>query len=106
MLRLPLSWLSPGGPRGRLSILIFHRVLPEPDALIPELPDAAEFEATMRWVRDWFNVLPPLLRMKKLTCDVSTSGEKNKGAGKGLAWVPCCTTTLIFFGGLPDGVCC
>ena len=58
MLRLPLSWLSPSGPRGRLSILIFHRVLPELDALIPELPSATEFEATMRWVRDWFNVLP------------------------------------------------
>ena len=58
MLHLPLSWLSPSGPRGRLSILIFHRVLPESDALIPELPSAAEFDATMRWVRDWFNVLP------------------------------------------------
>jgi peptidoglycan/xylan/chitin deacetylase (PgdA/CDA1 family) len=58
MLRLPLSWLSPSGPRGRLSILIFHRVLREPDALIPELPSASAFEATMRWVRDWFNVLP------------------------------------------------
>lgn len=66
MLRLPLSWLSPGGPRGRLSILIFHRVLPEPDALIPELPDAAEFEATMRWVRDWFNVLPLGVAIERL----------------------------------------
>jgi peptidoglycan/xylan/chitin deacetylase (PgdA/CDA1 family) len=58
MLRLPLSWLSPPGHRGRLSILIFHRVLPAADPLIPELPTTAEFETAMRWVRDWFNVLP------------------------------------------------
>ena len=58
MLRVPLSLLSPGGARGRLSILIFHRVLPRPDPLSPDEPDAVGFEAQMRWVRDWFNVLP------------------------------------------------
>ena len=58
MLRLPLSLLSPGGARGRLSILIFHRVLPRPDPLSPDEPDATGFETQMRWVRDWFNVLP------------------------------------------------
>lgn len=58
MLRLPLSLMSPAGPRARLSILIFHRVLPAADPLLPELPTAAEFETTMRWVRAWFNVLP------------------------------------------------
>lgn len=58
MLRIPLSLLSPAGARGRLSILTFHRVLPKPDPLFPELPDAAAFEAQMRWVRDWFNVVP------------------------------------------------
>jgi peptidoglycan/xylan/chitin deacetylase (PgdA/CDA1 family) len=50
--------MSPGGSRGRLSILIFHRVLREPDPLAPYEPDAAGFEARMRWVRGWFNVLP------------------------------------------------
>lgn len=58
MLRLPLAMASPSGRRGRLSILIFHRVLAEPDPLFPELPSAAAFEARMRWVRAWFNVLP------------------------------------------------
>jgi peptidoglycan/xylan/chitin deacetylase (PgdA/CDA1 family) len=58
MLRMPLALASPAGRRGRLSILIFHRVLPEPDPLFPELPSAAEFEARMRWIRTWFNVLP------------------------------------------------
>jgi hypothetical protein len=50
--------MSPKGSRGRLSILIFHRVLREPDPLAPDEPDAAAFETRMRWVRDWFNVLP------------------------------------------------
>lgn len=58
MLRVPLSMVSPAGSRGRLSILIFHRVLPQPDPLFPDLPDVAAFEARMRWVKDWFNVLP------------------------------------------------
>lgn len=58
MLKLPLTLLSPGGPRGRLSILIFHRVLPQPDPLAPDEPDATAFEEQMRWVRNWFNVLP------------------------------------------------
>src|SRR5215831_142994 len=58
MLRFPLSWLSPSGPRGRLSILIFHRVLRQHDPLISDLPTAAQFETQMRWVREWCNVLP------------------------------------------------
>jgi len=58
MLRIPLSLVSPSGARGRLSILIFHRVLAQPDVLFPEVPTAATFEAQMRWVQRWFEVLP------------------------------------------------
>lgn len=58
MFRLPLSIVSPSGPRGRLSVMIFHRVLARPDPLFPDLPDAIGFEARMRWVRSWFNVVP------------------------------------------------
>lgn len=58
MFRLPLSIASPSGLRGRLSILIFHRVLTEPDPLFPEVPCAVQFERHMRWVKAWFNVLP------------------------------------------------
>ena len=58
MLRLALSLASPAGPRGRLSILIFHRVLSQPDPLFPDLPDRVGFESRMRWVSRWFNVLP------------------------------------------------
>jgi peptidoglycan/xylan/chitin deacetylase (PgdA/CDA1 family) len=50
--------LSPAGKEGRLTVLIFHRVLPEPDPLFPGEPDAVRFEAQMRWIKAWFNVLP------------------------------------------------
>ncbi len=48
---------SPAGRRARLSILIFHRVLAEPDPLFPEEPDANRFDAMLHWVRALFNVL-------------------------------------------------
>ena len=52
------SLLSPGGARARLTVLIFHRVLREPDPLFPGEVDAARFDALLGWVRSWFNVLP------------------------------------------------
>ena len=42
----------------RLSILIFHRVLPVRDPLFPDLPDAERFDEILRWMKSWFNVLP------------------------------------------------
>lgn len=56
--RTALNWVSPAGPRGGLSILIFHRVFPEFDPLLPEGIDAHHFDALMRWIKKWFNVLP------------------------------------------------
>ena len=50
--------LSPDGPRARLQILIFHRVLREPDPLFPGEMDAARFQRVCGWLRRWFNVLP------------------------------------------------
>ncbi|MFG6428490.1 polysaccharide deacetylase family protein [Roseateles sp. LYH14W] len=52
------SWLSPAGASGRLSVLIFHRVLREPDPLFPEEVDATRFDELLGWVKSWFNVLP------------------------------------------------
>jgi peptidoglycan/xylan/chitin deacetylase (PgdA/CDA1 family) len=49
---------SPAGPKARLSILIFHRVLPESDPLFPEVPDVRRFAQMLSWLREWFNVLP------------------------------------------------
>lgn len=58
MIRTALNLVSPGGSKGRLSILIFHRVLPEIDLLFPDEPDAARFDQMMSWVKQWFNVMP------------------------------------------------
>lgn len=56
--RLVLGALAPAGRRSRLSILIFHRVLPVRDSLFATEPTAQEFERQLRWVKSWFNVLP------------------------------------------------
>lgn len=58
MIRFALGRASPGGAAGRLSVLIFHRVLPETDPIFPEEVDAAHFDRICGWVRRWFNVLP------------------------------------------------
>ncbi|KQV48387.1 polysaccharide deacetylase [Pelomonas sp. Root1217] len=52
------SLLSPAGARARLTVLIFHRVLREPDALFPDEVDAARFDELLGWAKSWFNVLP------------------------------------------------
>lgn len=43
---------------GRLSILFYHRVLPESDPLQPDIPDAELFRRHMRWLRRFYRVLP------------------------------------------------
>jgi peptidoglycan/xylan/chitin deacetylase (PgdA/CDA1 family) len=58
----PLRWgfsaLSPAGAGARLSVLIFHRVLPEPDPIFPDEVDARRFDQVLGWLKSWFQVLP------------------------------------------------
>ena len=49
---------SPAGPRARLAILAFHRVLPAPDPLLADEVDAGSFERLVMFLRREFNVLP------------------------------------------------
>lgn len=42
----------------QLSILIFHRVVANPDPLFPSEPDAKRFDRLMRFVAKTFNVMP------------------------------------------------
>jgi peptidoglycan/xylan/chitin deacetylase (PgdA/CDA1 family) len=59
--------MSPAGRKARLSTLIFHRVLPEPDVLFPGEMHAQRFHEVCRWLGSWFNVLPldsALVQMK------------------------------------------
>ncbi|MCZ4303784.1 polysaccharide deacetylase family protein [Zoogloeaceae bacterium G21618-S1] len=44
------------GPR--LTILIFHRVLSEPDPLFPDEVDCARFDQIVEWIASWFEVIP------------------------------------------------
>ena len=56
--RSGLKWLSPRGKSARLTILIFHRVLPERDPLFPSEMDSARFDKVVSWLNQWFNLLP------------------------------------------------
>jgi len=49
---------SPAGPRGRLLVLIYHRVLREFDPLQPDEPDAGRFEQEIALLARNFAVLP------------------------------------------------
>src|SRR3954452_21010523 len=53
-----LTLLSPGGRHGRLSTLIFHRVLPRPDALFPEEGDKERFDEQIAQLAACFNIIP------------------------------------------------
>ena len=49
--------MSPSGARARLSVLIFHHVLPEPDPLFADEMHARRFDEMCGWLASWFNVL-------------------------------------------------
>jgi len=51
---------------GRLSILVFHRVLREVDPLLPSEPCAAQFDALLRHIKARFTVLPLLDAIERL----------------------------------------
>lgn len=52
------SLLSPAGRRAKLSILIWHRVLPWQDDIFPGEMYAARFDSVLGWIKKAFNVLP------------------------------------------------
>ena len=58
LLKALFHLMSPGGARARLSVLIFHRVLPEPDPLFPDEMHARRFDVLCGWLTSWFKVLP------------------------------------------------
>lgn len=58
MMRTAFRLLSPEGPKAVLTTLIFHRVLSQRDALLPDEVTAEEFDRICRWLAHWFQVLP------------------------------------------------
>ncbi len=57
LLQACAALMSPSGQGARLAILMYHRVLPEPDELTHDM-HARDFDAQMRALREYFNVLP------------------------------------------------
>ncbi|MBK1641130.1 hypothetical protein CKO12_04430 [Chromatium okenii] len=66
LLRFATHLLSPAGIRGRLTILIYHRVLAAPDPLQPDIPDVIAFDQQLRWLAPLFHVLPLNKALEKL----------------------------------------
>lgn len=58
LLRAVGTLTAPGGRRGSLLVLVFHRVLPTPDPLLESEPDAIGFAAELDLIARVCNVLP------------------------------------------------
>ena len=58
MLRVIGDFVSRGGTRATLTILIYHRTLAAPDPILHDEIDAKTFESHMAVLRRDFNVLP------------------------------------------------
>ncbi|MEQ1661866.1 MAG: polysaccharide deacetylase family protein [Thiobacillus sp.] len=56
--RAAAAVLSPAGPKARLSILIYHRVLSAPDSIFPGEPTIERFDMQMAQLKSIFKVLP------------------------------------------------
>jgi peptidoglycan/xylan/chitin deacetylase (PgdA/CDA1 family) len=56
--RFLLDRLSPRGERARLMIFTFHRILEQPDPLMADEPDRAQFTQMLSWIREVCEVLP------------------------------------------------
>jgi peptidoglycan/xylan/chitin deacetylase (PgdA/CDA1 family) len=57
-MRTLLGLASPAGARGRLSVLVLHRVVLAEDPLFLETMVAERFDELCRWLKSLFNVLP------------------------------------------------
>jgi peptidoglycan/xylan/chitin deacetylase (PgdA/CDA1 family) len=66
--RSAFALASRGGANGRLSILIFHRVLRDVDPLFPGEPYAARFDALVHHLKSRFTILPLSEGVRRL-CD-------------------------------------
>lgn len=64
MLSSLLDLVSPGGQHARLSVLVLHRILPEPDPLFPEAIDAQRFDLMCSWISSMFTTL----RLDRAVC--------------------------------------
>src|SRR4051812_17280670 len=66
LFRVLMSAISIGGAGSRLSVLIYHRVLPKQDPLFPNEVDACAFDRQMCLLRSCFNILTLSDAVKRL----------------------------------------
>ena len=66
LLRGLARFAAPAGPDARLTVLLYHRVLPTSDPLLPAEPDAVLFDSQMALLARIFNVLPLEEALSKL----------------------------------------
>lgn len=55
--RIPASVVYPGGDAAYLPILVYHRVLREPDPYLPDMPDEATLDGQFRLLSEVFHVM-------------------------------------------------
>lgn len=60
IIRALTALAAPEGERAQLSVFYFHRVLAQPDPLLPDEPDARLFDRILGWIGAQFRVLDPL----------------------------------------------
>ncbi|MEL7537991.1 MAG: polysaccharide deacetylase family protein [Pseudomonadota bacterium] len=58
LIRSALSMLSPAGPRARLMVFPYHRIVEAPDPLTPGSSTAERFENHLRWLSQYCHPLP------------------------------------------------
>lgn len=60
ILRALTALAAPAGPKSKLSVFYFHRVLEKPDPLLPDEPDARVFDQIVGWIASQFRILDPV----------------------------------------------
>ena len=66
LLRSGIADLARLGGKSGLMVLIYHRVLPRPDPMLPDVPDAAMFAMQMAAISRYFRVAPLLQALDEL----------------------------------------
>jgi hypothetical protein len=82
MMRSAFRWLSPFGPRAKLTTLIFHRVLAEPDPLFHDEMYARRFDEICGWLKAWFNVLPLDAAVRQLADEAAPPDVRAQGCDR------------------------
>lgn len=88
----------------RLSILIYHRVIPERDPMRPDEPTIEEFDTQMRILREYFSPLPLVEAVERLHAGTLPAGAVCVTFDDGYADNETCAMPVLRKYGLPATV--